>query len=112
MQVCYWLLAQLGVLELFMGVCIQAGVQLSEAAGIQAWGCLQCTCGMISWNISQSRCKNCRSLSLCVASPFLLIVPVSFGLQLPRSLPVLVLGGLHKVSEGQMLVCSIYITFG
>lgn len=57
MQVCYCLLAQLGVLELFMGCGTHAGVQLNEAAGIWTLGCLQCTCRVVSGNISQSKCS-------------------------------------------------------
>jgi len=65
------------------GLGTQAGVQLSEAASIQAWGCLQRTSRVVSWNISQSKCNK----PVCIVSPFLLVVRVSPGWQLPLSVP-------------------------
>lgn len=55
-----------------------------------------------------------NAISLYALSPQAWVVHVSPGWQLPLSVPcaVVVLGVLHEICWGQMLVCNVYITFG
>ena len=99
-QICYCLLAQLRGAGAVYGGCAQAGVQLGEAAYIQACRGLQCICRVMEWRLSHCRCKK---PVFCVLHPhFLLVLPVSCGSQLPLLVAVAVLVGWDEICQGQM----------
>ena len=93
-QVCYCLLAELRCDGAIDGSCTQAGVQLGEATCMQAWGA--CSVCIMSWHGAVILQMQVACL-MCVVSPFLQILPVNHGLQLPLLVAVVVLAGLDEI---------------